>query len=96
MSKQLKKTKQIDTKLKQEGRVIITADSLPFEPGELDYVVHELTSSMNEQEKQDGFVTRQLPREKQRQYFLYDLVYNEDGNHLVTKYGVTDDDVYDR
>lgn len=96
MSKDLKKTKQIDTTLKQQGQVRIMAGSLPFEEGELDYVINEITSNMSEQDYNNGFVTRQLPREKEKKYYFYDLIYNEDGNHFIMKYEGNEDELYDR
>ena len=65
-----------------------------IDPSEKEYVISEITSNMSDDEKADGFATKQLFSEKEQKFFMYDLIYDKDGMHRITKYEV-DERKYD-
>ena len=65
-----------------------------IEPSEKDYVISEITSNMSDYEKEIGFATRRLYSKTDTKDYMYDLIYDKDGMHKITRYEVTDNDVF--
>lgn len=85
MSKDLKSPKPVEKSLKTEGEIVIIKGSDPFDKGEMDYAITEITSNMSDDEKARGFATRRLGNN-----FIH-LKYNQNGKHEMGKYKVSEE-----
>lgn len=80
LGKDLKKPKPISSRLKKEGEVVIMKGSEPFNTGERDYAISEITSNMSPEEKVKGYAIRNLKNE------YFHLEYDKNGKHKIGKF----------
>ena len=87
LATKLRKPKPIDPILKKEGQIVIMKGSEPFEKGEIDYVITEITSNMSKNERIKGYAVREING------YWFRLNYNKNGKHTMGKFK-TDERIY--
>ena len=65
-------------------------------PKQKEYIFNEVNSTISDEEKAKGFVTRRLHNYDEKTDYLYTVIYDKDGKHQITRSIKIDDNFYDR
>lgn len=90
MSKDYKKGEY--NPLKYKGK-LVKIDNIS--PKQKEYIFNEINSTISDLEKEKGYITRRLHNYDEKTDYLYTIIYDNNGNHQITRSIKIDNDIYD-